>query len=421
MFILYDIAFLIFAAAYLPYLLIRGKGREGFCSRFGFFPLALPQALKGKKTIWIHAVSVGEVLAVLNLIRVVRERLPEYTIVLSTVTSTGNQLAGSKLKDEAVVIYAPVDFSWVVRRYIKIIRPQMYICAETEIWPNLYSFLRAGRIPIVLINGRISDRAFAGYRKIPFVMTHILKCVRLFCMQSRLDADRIIRLGADRERVRVAGNLKFDDLSGTAALEKKDLGFKDKDQLFIAGSTHPGEEEIVVRVYQRLVIEFPDLRLVIAPRHAHRADEIVVLVNDNGLKPVKFSQLPGIGIDPNAVVVVDTIGHLRDLYGLADVVFVGKSLKVGGGQNMLEPLSLGKATVVGPMTQNFRDVIQIFAKTGALSQISNEDELFSTMRDLLSDPRRRNALGLSARQMIREHQGATARTVNWIVTTLQKQ
>lgn len=420
MFILYDIAFLIFAAAYLPYLLVRGKGHEGFRGRFGFFPLALSRALQAKKTIWIHAVSVGEVLAVLNLIRAVRERLPEYTIVLSTVTSTGNQLAVSKLKGEAVVIYAPLDFSWIVRRYIKIIRPQMYICAETEIWPNLYTFLRAGRIPIVLVNGRISDRAFAGYRKISFVMKPILKCVRLFCMQSQLDADRIIQLGADRDKVRVAGNLKFDDLSGTAALEKKDMGWKDKDQLFIAGSTHPGEEEIVVRVYQRLVMEFPDLRLVIAPRHAHRADEIVDLVKDIGLNPVKFSQLPGSGIDPK-VVVVDTIGHLRDLYGLADVVFVGKSLKVGGGQNMLEPLSLGKATVVGPMTQNFRDVIQIFAKTGALSQITNEDELFSTMRDLLSDPQKRNTLGLSARQMIREHQGAAARTVNGIVTTLQKQ
>jgi 3-deoxy-D-manno-octulosonic-acid transferase len=421
MFIFYDIVFFVCAVVYLPFLLWKGKWHDGFYMRLGISSLRwLKDEIDGKKSIWVHAVSVGEVLAVLDLIEEIQRKFAEYKIILSTVTPAGHELARARLKNKCLVIFAPVDFSWAVRKYAEVIRPQIYIGAETEIWPNLYLCLNKRGVPIVQVNGRISDKAFKGYRRINILTKNVLRAVHTFCMQSPRDAERIISLGADPGRVYVAGNLKFDNLPQAGFARQEDWGFAPEDKLFIAGSTHPGEEGILIDVFKRLSRDVPQLRLVLAPRHVERARDVLRLAGQSGLKAVRFSECDKTTRVDGRVVVVDTIGHLRDLYGLAEIVFIGKTLAVGGGQNMIEPLNFGKPTFVGPYTENFKDITRIFVEAGALIQVSGKEELLPRLRALLKDPDRMREMGASAKKVIRNHQGATAKTMDVISGVLEK-
>lgn len=419
MFIFYDIIFLLYAVVYFPFLFLRGKWHKGFYTRLGGSSLRrLKDEIGGKKSIWVHAVSVGEVLAVLDLIEEIRRRFADHKIILSTVTTTGHDLAQARLKNKCLVIFAPLDFSWAVRKYVEAIRPEIYIAAETEIWPNLYRCLSKKGVPIVQVNGRISDKAFKGYRRVAVLTKGVLTAVRAFCMQSLQDAERVIALGAERARVHVVGNLKFDNLPQAGVARKEDWGFAQEDKLFIAGSTHPGEEEIMLDAFKDLSREIPRLRLVLAPRHVERGGDVVRLVEQHGFKALRLSQCGKGTRVGEGVVVVDTIGHLRDLYGLAEIVFIGKSLTVGGGQNMIEPLNFGKPTLVGPRTENFKDITRIFLEAGALIQVSGRDELLTQLRSLLQDPERIRKIGALAKKVIHAHQGATAKTMDVITGIL---
>lgn len=413
MLIIYNILFFLFAWACLPCLYFKGKWHSGFYARLGFLP-PLEKEAGRFRTIWIHAVSVGEVLAVLDVIDALRKRFPREKIVLSTVTPAGHDLAQARLKGQCAVIYAPVDFPWAVRRYIQTLRPRIYLSAETEIWPNLFTLLHQNHVPIVQINGRISDQAFRGYQKVRFLTRRILNCVSVFCVQTPLDAERLIDLGAEHSKVHVVGNLKFDNLPARGFLKKENLGFAPEDQLWIAGSTHPGEERIVLDIFKNLTEEFPRLRLVVAPRHVERTLEVSEIVKEAGFQPLRFSQTGGAPIASRTVVVIDTIGHLRDLYDLADVVFIGKTLTVPGGQNMIEPVSFGKPTLVGPHTENFKDVTRIFLEAGALIQVQSGDELSSQIRDLLRDPRRRTEMAVKAGETMKKLRGAAQKTMDII-------
>jgi len=369
---------------------------------------------EGKKCIWIHAVSVGEVLAVADLIEKLRNGLPQYTVVCSTVTKTGNQIALEKLGNTCLIIYAPLDFSWIVQKFISIINPKIYISTETEIWPNLYIMLHKNGVPIIQINGRISDNAFNGYKRVRFLTKRVLACVNLFYMQSSHDAERIKQLGAHQERVHVSGNLKFDNTHENIAMRKEELGFYGNEDVFIAGSTHPGEEDILIDVYKKLEKEFADLRLVIAPRHIERTNEVVHLIEKKGYKAVRFSQIDkGNGVD-KGIIVLDAFGHLRALYGLAKIVFIGKTLTIGGGQNMIEPAFFGKPTIVGPLTQNFKSVMNVLLNAQALVQVNNAEELLVEIRNLLANPDRAERMGAAAKQTVLHYQGATEKTVQAI-------
>lgn len=411
MFIFYNIFFFIVFLVYLPYLLWKKKWHGGFWMRCGMAPLPVAGS-STKKTIWVHAVSVGEVLTIVPLIESIRQRFREYRIVLSVVTPTGYELAQKRLNNTLTIVYAPLDFSWVVHRYLDVLKPVIYISTETEWWPNLYALLYRRRIPIVQVNGRISDRAFQRYQLITPLTRKVLACVRLFCMQSALDADRVIRLGSDVSRVRVVGNLKFDYTPPSTSFTKEILEFDTQDRLIIAGSTHPGEEEILLDIYARLYNEFPQLRLVLAPRHVERSDEVVRLCQARGFSAQKFSQLPPAQDKRSGyVLIVDRIGYLSDLYSLAELVVIGKTFCGRGGQNMLEPLRYGKLTLVGPHTENFRDIVKTFLKTGALIEVKDKEGLMTHMRRLLSDPKERLA-GLAATQEeFARHQGATVKTI----------
>ncbi|VAX35105.1 3-deoxy-D-manno-octulosonic acid transferase [hydrothermal vent metagenome] len=407
----YNCIFLLLIIVYIPGLFLKGKYHKGVWERFR---CALPESTKGKNVIWFHAVSVGEVLAIVDLLKKLRKVLPEYTFVLSVVTQTGHDIARTQLKNLCLIIYAPLDLSWIVRQFIKVINPCLYVATETEIWPNLYGALFKSKVPIIQVNGRISDQSFKGYKSVLFLTRSILSCVSCFCVQSEQDATRLKILGADPQKIVVAGNVKFDNLLSVGS-GQYDVG---EGRLLVAGSTHSGEEEIVLNIYQRLRCEFSDLRLVIAPRHVERVESVMKLIKEKSLKVIKFSKMSGKKFKDDVVVVVDKIGVLRNLYPLANLVFIGKSFKVGGGQNMIEPVACGKPTFVGPYTQNFKDVMNIFLSENIIFQVADEKELFRKMRNVLGNFQDYQQLANKAKAVIRKHQGATERTIKCITKLL---
>ncbi|HLF18097.1 MAG TPA: 3-deoxy-D-manno-octulosonic acid transferase [Candidatus Omnitrophota bacterium] len=382
--------------------------------RFGNIPEATVDRLKSKKNIWLHAVSVGEVLAMTDFIKQLKARYPRYQIVCTSVTKTGYALANQRLSGDCVVLYAPMDLSWVVGKFIRLIRPKVYIAAETEIWPNLYRALHRNNVAIIQVNGRISERSFRGYQRIKNIIRRILAKVDLFCVQSELDYERLIEIGAPKEKVHITGNIKFDNLLSNNRLEKTALGFSKDDLIVIAGSTHPREEEIVLNAFKKLQNEFGPLKLIISPRHIERSQEVAQLVATHGFKPLLYSALNSKAVSEKEIVVVDQIGILKNLYSIATVVFVGKSLAVGGGQNMIEPAFYGKPTIIGPLTYNFKDVVRIFLNEKAIVQIQRADELYGKMRELLEDQNKRQNIGANAKKVVEKYQGAGLRTLELV-------
>ena len=389
---------------YFPYLFLKGKYHAGIWERFWCRGI---EGSYNQKTIWVHAVSVGEVLTVVGLVKRLKNDFFNYPVVLSTVTATGYGIAQKELKNICTIIYAPADLSWIVKTFIQNINPILYIAAETEIWPNLYLALHQKKVPIIQINGRISDKSFKGYKRFSFLIRPILDYVQKFCMQSALDAERIIALGAEPQKVEVVGNMKFDGNFSLENMTQECLGFEKEDKIWIAGSTHPGEEEIIVDIYKQLVKGFFHLRLVIVPRHIERVKDVIAVIHKADLNPVIFSSLLTHPKDEKSVIVVDTMGQLQKLYGIAKLVFIGKTFKVGGGQNMIEPAALGKPVCVGPYTQNFKGVMSFFLKENAIVQVETPTELLEQMQAFLKNPQKIEQMGRRAKDVVAKHQGAT--------------
>jgi 3-deoxy-D-manno-octulosonic-acid transferase len=393
MYFIYNCIFFVYALFYLPYLTLTRRGFKGFEMRFGLFNASIQKQIKAHANIWLHAVSVGEVTALGQFIDLLAQRYPDYQIIVTVTTKTGYLLACERLKGKALVIPSPIDFDFVVRRFVSLINPKMYIAVETEIWPNLYRRLFLKGIPLAVINGRISDNSFGRYKRVRFFLKSVLNQVSLWCMQSPQDAQRIIELGADSNRVVMTGNIKFDDVPQSPDILNKPNNHEDR-LWWVAGSTHPGEEEIVLDVYSKIIKNNPKWRLVIAPRHVERAPQIKGLITCRGLKDV---------------VVIDTIGQLRSLYAKASLVFVGKSLCVGGGQNIIEPAFYGKAIVIGPKVENFRDIVACFKEKNAIVQVEDAHAFEIAVRVLCADASKREILGAAAREVIAANQGATQR------------
>jgi len=412
--LLYDLIYVIVFIFYAPVLAARGKLHRGYRMRFGAIDADIERRLALKKNIWLHAVSVGEVLAIIDIIRRLKKRFPAHGIVLSTVTKTGFDMARQRLDAEDIVLFAPMDLSWVVKRFIRAIQPKVYIAAETEIWPNLYRCLHEARVPIAQVNGRISDKSYAGYKRVNSIIKRSLSCVDLFCMQSELDRARIIEIGADPARVHVTGNIKFDNLPEGEKLERRALGFGKDDIILIAGSTHANEEEMILEMIGRLRAQCPNLKLILSPRHVERTEDLESLAATKKFIPVLLSGLKGRPIENDEVVLVDRIGVLKDLYTIADIVFIGKTLAVGGGQNMIEPAAFGKPTLVGPMTYNFKDVVRVFLAEEALVQVADWQQLEEALKSLLDDKEKRERIGAQARQVVERYQGASSKTIGLI-------
>ncbi|MBU0605551.1 MAG: 3-deoxy-D-manno-octulosonic acid transferase [Candidatus Omnitrophica bacterium] len=425
---LYGIAFFIFSVFYIPTLIFKGKLHKDFLERFGIYGDAKEEALRRtKEVIWIEAVSVGEVALCKSFIPLLKREHPERSIVLSTITRTGNDLARKLFSGDAVVIYFPLDFSYIARRVIRKIHPKLYIMIETEIWPNVLTELRYKRVPSILINGRISDRSFGKYRLVRGFLSRVLKNIAVFCMQSDADAGRIMSLGAASDRVKVTGNMKFDAdlvISDKSAAGVKELfGFKAGDEIFVAGSTHGGEEETVVSVYKELTKSFPDLKLVIAPRHVERAPEVENIVKRLGLEAVRMPRerdRSSSGPDlrgpsaPPGVLIIDAIGYLNEAYSIAEIVFVGGSLIPHGGQNPIEPAVFGKPVIFGPYMFNFKAVTSALLKGSGALQVKDQKEFLLKADQLLKDKERRATFGRNARNIISENRGATSRNLEAI-------
>lgn len=404
MFLLYDLIFLLYALVYLPYLLLTRRGYAGFGMRFGLFPPQVKKQIKAKANIWLHAVSVGEVMVIDGFIDRLKKKYPSYQLIVTVTTKTGYTLALERLKDKARVYPAPIDFSFVAGAFVPLIDPKMYIAVETEIWPNLYRKLYHQKVPLVVINGRISDASFGRYKAIRFLLKGILNQVSIWCMQSQRDVEKILDLGADPSRVVMTGNVKFDQESLFLDPSSADFASSKDELWWVAGSTHPGEEEIVLDVYGKIIKDDPRWLLVIAPRHVERAPQIKELVTRRGLK---------------GITVIDTIGQLRSLYAKASLVFVGKSLCVGGGHNVIEPAFYGKAIVIGPKVENFKDIVACFKEGNAIVQVEDAHAFEIAVRALCKDASKRETLGAAARRVIAANQGATNRILERLAGLLK--
>lgn len=430
MFIFYDLIFIIFALCYLPVYLFKGKFHRGFLMRLGIFPAELKKSLENKHPIWLHAVSVGEVRASSKLLEELHKEYPGKAIVISTVTPTGNKIAQSIARKGDIVLYLPIDIRFIVRYAVKLISPCLFIIAETEIWPNLISCLHNKKVPIITVNARISDHSYGGYRLIRFLLSPILNKISLFCVQAEADAQRLRALGAKAEKVKITGNMKFDntdyaDLKSTSPAQagrdytdyRQRLGLSESDKLFVAGSTHPGEDEIILKAYREVLAEFPDLRLLIAPRHPERAKDIGALILRSGFNPILLSELSGSqagALNSRTVFVLDIIGQLIPFYAIADIVFVGGSLVKKGGQNLLEPAAFAKPIIFGPYIFNFKDIAQMLLENNAGILAAGAKELASSIKDLCGNHLKAIELGMNAKKLIPQNQGAAKRNIGLI-------
>lgn len=417
MFIIYNLIFFIFALVYFPVYLLQGKLNRVFLNRLGF----LPHDLVLDKPIWIHAVSVGEVIAVKGLIEELRKAYPLKRLVISTVTETGNKLASGLIREGEFLTYLPLDFSFIVKKVIKKINPSIFIIAETEIWPNLISCLYKQNIPVITVNGRISDASYAGYQAIKLFIQPILRKISQFCMQSDTDALRLEKLGAEKDKIKVTGNVKF-DINLDSALRINTLALRQKlwlgqdDKLLVCGSTHLHEEELIFDAYKQLLSAFPKLKLLIAPRHPARRKDIGKLATQKGFMPIFISGIPGScpTCINNPVFILDIIGELFNYYSVADVVFMGGSLVKTGGHNIIEPASLKKPVIFGPHMSNFRDISEMFVKNNAAYQVQDPDELVAKIKEILSNNILAKQLTERAYELIIKNKGAIKNNIQII-------
>lgn len=371
--------------------------------------------------LWLHAVSVGEVLLLRPVIEEIRRQRSDVEIWLSTTTHTGQAVAREKFPD-CHVLYFPLDFTWSVRRALDRVRPDVVGLVELELWPNFIRAVADRGIPLVLVNGRIGAKSFRGYCRIRFLMRRVLGAFTSLGMQSPEYAQRMIDLGADPERVTVTGSVKFDGVSlqrneSKLAGLRGALGIAPHERVLLAGSTHAPEEQVLLDTYARLRAEFPDLRLMIAPRHQERFDEVAALIQSAGWQVHRRSNSTtvGHGTAP-AVILLDTLGELSSCWGLAEVAFVGGSLSTRGGQNMLEPCAIGAAVIVGPNTWNFRPAVERLTGVEGLATVQNADELEDRVRTLLNDAEAANSMRKAARSAIESQQGATGLTVELLLS-----
>lgn len=414
----YNLALLSALVGGLPWWLWRmattRKYREGILERLGRVRRLEGQG--GHALIWLHAVSVGEVLAVSRLVQSLDAALPGYLIAVSTTTRTGQALARERLGAERV-FYCPLDLPWAVRAYLKTLKPRLFILAETEFWPNLLNGCFRRGIPVAVVNARISDRSWPRYRMLQSLWRPILSRISCVLAQNETDAERLKEIGCDADRVSVAGNLKFDvrataEAAATKMLKAAAQGLR----TVVAGSTLEGEESALLEAWPRLLESHPDLLLVLAPRHPERFGVVAGLLERSGFESSRRSDWAGGGAKaPNLkagqIVLLDSIGELASVYSLASVAFVGGSLVPAGGHNPLEPAQFGVPIVMGPYYANFRSIVEDLLAHDGL-RLADKDQFAATMIELLRDPSQAGVLGARARQVFEQQAGATERCVD---------
>jgi 3-deoxy-D-manno-octulosonic-acid transferase len=389
----------------------RGKYRAGLGERLGRVPRRILAPDSGP-TIWVHAVSVGEVLAVAGLVAALREKFPGHRVVVSTTTASGQELARSRFGEQNV-FYFPLDLGFCVRPYFRALCPQLVVMAETEFWPNFLRLSRASGAKVAVVNARISDRSLPGYRRFRRWLGPVLKNIDVFLAQTEEDARRLVEIGALAERVRVSGNLKFDvpppaETAFVAQLRDA-LTRAGAGPVLVCGSTMEGEEPLLMRGFENVLASHPKAVMVLAPRHPERFDKVAGLLQQLGTRLWRRSQWRGEPVS-GGVFLLDSIGELASAYSLADLAFVGGSLVSYGGHNILEPALFGVATVVGTSFQNFRDIVSLFQQNQAV-RIVGAAELPLVFMELVDSPAQRKALGQRSLETLRQQMGSTERTL----------
>ncbi|HEX6824300.1 MAG TPA: 3-deoxy-D-manno-octulosonic acid transferase [Candidatus Sulfotelmatobacter sp.] len=414
-YLLYSVALALGLLLSLPFWLFQiarhGKYWRSFPQRIGKVPKALT-AISGERLIWIHAVSVGEVLAVAGLIAQVRQAFPQHRIVVSSTTDTGHALAQKRFGAENA-FYFPLDFAFAIRPYLRALRPEVVVLAETEFWPNFIRLAHTSGARIAVVNARISDRSWPNYRRFTWALQKILRHVDLFLAQTQQDSDRLQSIGADPTRIRVTGNLKFDVSlpSPPPILEplRQALNAEGAGPVLVCGSTVEDEERLLLKAFENILVKHSKAVMILAPRHPERFRTVAGIIQQMGIPfhlRLRWSREPLAG----SVFLLDTIGELAALYGLADLAFVGGSLVPRGGHNIIEPAQHGVAVVTGNHTENFRDIVSLFQGRDAV-RIVGMAELPLVLMQLIENDVERAALGRRAKQTIQSQMGATARTL----------
>lgn len=425
---LYSVAIVVLVALLFPFLALYSKTRSGTARRFGFYPKGLYATL-GRPRFWLHGASAGDLLSLSPMVRELKARFPGCGIVMSTLTNSGYQMGKERIKDVDAITFAPWDLPGATRRAVEAIDPDFLVLEYTEIWPNLIRAAHRRGARIALSNGRFSPAKLRSYRLLFSLFFNPLKDIDLFLMREDDEAERALRLGAPLERVWVTGNTKFDAL---AAAQKNDgadrdallrcFGFPPGAPIFLCGSTHDGEEAILVDVYRRLLADHPDLRLVLAPRYVERAARVKSIAEGAGLAVRLRSEKVGLPSDPARaprVAVLDTIGELTRAYGLATLVFVGGSFTKRGGQNILEPAAQGRPVLFGPHMENFHDSVQVLVGRGGI-QVKDAEHLTRVAVDLLARPDKLRELGELAQAAVTQIRGASARNVDLMARALER-
>lgn len=430
--LIYNVLFFIAYLVLLPHFLIRMRRRGGyrahFRQRFGRYEPDVMERLRERQRVWVHAVSVGESLAAGALLDAMRARDPEMRFVLSTTSSTGYRTCQALVREGDVLIYFPIDFPWAVRRALEAVRPSALVLMESEIWPNMLRQCRRRGVPVILANGRVSDRSFPRYRMGRIIFGPCLRSMRRILVQYELDRARLVAIGANPDSVVVTGTVKFDvhppkaEVRDRVAGELRGYGFGDGAPVLLGASTWPGEEDALLDAFSALSQRHPEWRLVIVPRHQERGAEVAETIAAHGFPCIRKSQTAAgsQSFPESAVLLADTTGELLAFHSLADVVFVGKSLPPNdGGQNMIEPAALGKAVVVGPATSNFAGVMEIFRASKSIVEIADAEALRPALEPLFADAALRRSLGEAAARTVEANRGALDRTASGLMDCLR--
>ena len=416
--LLFPLLFLLYLPFYLVHIIKRGGLTKEYWERIGIIGAEKKAKLRElKNPVWIHAVSVGETIAALTFIKEWQKRFPKDNLVFSCSTSTAYHTAEAKLPKDVQLIYCPIDCFFAVRRTLKAVRPTMLVIFEVEIWPNLISCAKSFGAKVALVNSRMSDKSSKGYAKWSFIFKPLFQKFNSICVQTEEDKKRICRVMGDDPRVVVCDTMKFDQVPETKNADKTavmdDCFGTEKRVVFVAGSTHLGEEELVCDAYKNLKSVHPELKMVLVPRHCERAEEVGKLLDERGLtyklsKP-EGEQKPGLA----DVLLVNTTGELMNFYGASDIAYVGKSLAgQTGGHNIIEPAIYGKAILHGLHMENFRQVAQLFKDAQASIELQSEDEFEPALKKLIEDEAFRTEMGKRARGLVDRYRGAIERTLN---------
>ena len=428
--IIYNLLLHLYFIVTLPFYIFKfftsEKYRGGLKARLGFMPCQ-----EKKPRILVHTVSVGEFLAGLPLINALEKELPSYDLVVSTTTTTGNKLARKWMENHGKVFFFPLDFNWAVSRFVDRISPDIIVLVETELWPNFLKVSKKRNVPVVVVNGRISVSSFKNYSKVKGFFRCMCSNIQAWGMQFPEDVNKVKKLGIDTKNISLTGSLKFDSaIQRRPGPEETDRikmqwGFCPELFVLVGGSTHQGEEKILLDIYQELKhFSIPmksGLILIIAPRHPERITELKILVDKYRFKYILRSEWnSNTLLSQYEIVLVDTLGELLSIYSFADVVFVGKSLKKGGGQNIIEPASLGKAVICGPFMDNFMETTKWLVENDGIIQVSDAVELKQAIKSLLNSPKEKKELGRRAEKLTRSASGATEKNMDLIKKVLEE-